>query len=159
MCCPLAENPDCQKISPVHLPGRFLVPNKNVNPFQITEHESSCVEVKSSWPGGYDANLLFKSTVEVDHWNAQVIFNARFDKIDIFNGADVQCSSSMCTFSDLGWWVVKLNQITWASSIMLFNVLCHLLGMVTSARVKLRGWVSTSTLKLMEVSQKLLAWW
>ena len=68
-----------------------------------TEHDSSCVEVKSSWPGGYDANLLFKSTVEVDHWNAQVIFNARFDKIDIFNGADVQCSGSMCTFSDLGW--------------------------------------------------------
>ena len=91
------------KISPVHLPGRFLVPNKNVNPFQITEHESSCVEVKSSWPGGYDANLLLKSTVEVDHWSAQVIFNARFDKIDIFNGAHVQCSSSMCTFSDLGW--------------------------------------------------------
>jgi len=52
------------------------------------------------WSGGANGNFYLKFPTTVSSWSVQVSFCANITTMSVWNGANIQCTGSDCTFTD-----------------------------------------------------------
>jgi hypothetical protein len=71
------------------------------------------------WPGGANGYFYLKFPVAVATWTVTVQFSSSVNGLSVWNGANINCAGSTCTFTDAGY---NANQAIGASLTLGFQV-------------------------------------
>lgn len=60
----------------------------------------SFFDYPNQWSGGANGNFFLNFPMTVSSWSVQVTFSVNINTLSVWNGDNIQCTGSACTFTD-----------------------------------------------------------